>query len=458
MDLAKQTVTDVLERIPPHNIEAEQAVLGAVLLDNEALYRVMEIIRSDDFYRPAHRLIYESLLELLDKNEPIDLLTLTNHLNGRGELENIGGRAALAMLVEGVPTAASVGPYATIVREKSVLRQLINVANDIVEQGYRETGHIDDFVDQAEKRIFDIAQNKVRQPFYKISDVVRDTYAKIEEQFERKEAVTGLPTGFVDLDRMTAGLQPSDLIIVAGRPSMGKTALALNIAINACRARKVPVAVFSLEMSKEQLVQRLLCVDARVDASKLRTGFLSRDDWARITDAAGNLSETPLFIDDTPAITSLAIRAKARRLHREHGLGLVVVDYLQLMRGAGRVESREREISEISMSLKALAKELNIPVIALSQLNRMVENRRPPIPQLADLRESGAIEQDADVIAFIYREEVYDKETLNKGVAEIILGKQRNGPTGTVRLQFEGAYTRFGDMVHDIPPDMEGPA
>ena len=449
-------IRDPLDRVPPNNLEAEQAVLGSILLDNEAVYRIMEIVRIEDFYRPSHRIIYAAVLELLEKSEPVDLVTLTNHLETRGDLETVGGRTALTSLVDGVPTAASVGPYATIVREKSVLRKLIQVATEIVSQGYGDAGEVDHFVDQAEKMIFDIAQNKISQSLYKVADIVRDTYAAIEEQYERKEAVTGLSTGFVDLDRLTSGLQPSDLIIVAGRPSMGKTALALNIALNASRAGKVPVAIFSLEMSKEQLVQRLICQDARVDASKLRTGFLSRDDWSRITAAAGQLAETDLFIDDTPATSSLAIRAKARRLHREHGLGLIVVDYLQLMRGVGKVESREREISEISMSLKALAKELHIPVIALSQLNRMVENRRPPIPQLADLRESGAIEQDADLIAFIYREEVYDKETLNKGVAEIILGKQRNGPTGTIRLQFEASFTRFGDMIHDIPQDIEG--
>lgn len=449
MELAKKTSEKPYDRIPPQNIEAEQAILGAILQDNEAIYRVMEVVKPEDFYRPGHRLIYTSIIELLDRNEPIDLVTLTNHLESCGHLETVGGRAALASLVEGGPTAASVAPYAGIVREKSILRQLIQVATEIVNQSYGDgAGRVDNFLDEAEKMIFDIAQNKVRQPFYKISDIIHDAYAVIEQQYERKEAVTGVPTGFIDFDRITAGLQKSDLIIIAGRPSMGKTALALNIALNASQKVNVPVAIFSLEMSKEQLIQRLLCMEACVDASKLRTGFLSRDDWLRITDAAGRLSEMTLYIDDSPALTSLAIRAKARRMHKQHGLGLIVVDYLQLMKGLGHADNREREISEISLSLKALAKELNIPVVALSQLNRMVENRRPPIPQLADLRESGAIEQDADVIAFIYREVVYDKETLNKNKANIIIAKQRNGPIGNIELEFKAEYTRFGDKVY----------
>jgi len=455
MELAKSRSNALSQRVPPQNLDAEQAVLGALLLDNEALYRVMGLIKPEDFYRQSHGLIYAAILELADRSEPVDLVTLTNHIDSKGQLEEVGGRGCLADLVGGVPTAASVVPYAKIVREKAVLRKLITVATDIVTRGYEASEEVEEFLDYAEKAIFDIAQDKISHPFSKIADVVRDTYAAIEEQFEKKEAVTGLPTGFTDLDRMTSGLQNSDLIIIAGRPSMGKTSLALNIALHASRKAKVPVAIFSLEMSKEQLVQRLLCTEARVDSSRLRTGFLSREDWERLTDAAGKLSEIELYIDDTPAVSSLTIRAKARRLHREKGLGMIVVDYLQLMRSSGRVESREREISDITMSLKALAKELNIPVVALSQLNRMVENRRPPIPQLSDLRESGAIEQDADVIAFIYREELYDRETPNQGIAEIHLSKQRNGPVGMIRLQFEGAYTRFGDIVYQAPSEIE---
>lgn len=442
-----------IDRVPPQSLEAERAVLGSILLDNETLNNVIEILTPDAFYRPAHRSIYQAILELTDRNEPIDLVTLTEYLKSQGELEGVGGSSYLAALVDGVPTAANVVPYAQIVREKSVLRHLVTVATDIVSEGYQAAGDVDNFLDRAEKMIFEIAQKKVRQPFFKIADVVRDSFKMIEELYERKELVTGVPTGFVDLDRMTAGLQPSDLIIIAGRPSMGKTALALNVGYNAAHLKKCPVAIFSLEMSKEQLVQRLLCTEAKVNASKMRSGYLSKEDWERLTQAAGKLSETEIFIDDTPALDILTLRAKARRLQRERGLGLLIVDYLQLMRGVGKTESREREISEISLSLKALAKELSIPVIALSQLNRMVENRRPPIPQLADLRESGAIEQDADVIAFIYREEVYDKETLNKGVAEIHIGKQRNGPTGIVRLAFNGSLTRFDNLAHDIPAE-----
>ncbi len=449
--------TESLERIPPQNVEAEQAVLGSLLLDNEAIYRVIEFLSPEDFYREAHRRIYQAILDLTGRTEPADLVTVTDHFKGEGGVEAVGGSAYLSSLVDRVATAANVTAYANIIREKSLLRRLIAASTEIIAEGYATNLPVDEFLDQAEKAIFDIAQRKIKQHFFKISDVVRDSFKLIEQLYERKELVTGVPTGFVDLDRMTAGLQPSELVIIAGRPSMGKTALALNIAFNAALLRKIPVAIFSLEMSKEQLVQRLLCTEARVDGSKLRSGYLSKEDWERLTQAAGKLSETSLFIDDTPALNILAMRAKARRLQREHGLGLIVVDYMQLMKGPGRPESREREISEISQSLKALAKELSIPVLALSQLNRMVENRRPPIPQLADLRESGAIEQDADVIAFIYREELYDKETLNKGVAEIHIGKQRNGPIGMLRLAFHGAYTRFDNLAHETPPSQEAP-
>lgn len=452
MALANLSSRESIERLPPQNVEAEQAVLGSILLDNEAIYRVIELIAPEDFYRESHRKIYQAILDLNSRNEPADLVTLADYFKTHGGVDAVGGTAYLSGLVDGVATAANVGSYASIVREKSLLRRLITAATDIVTQGYIQAGPVDLFLDQAEKMVFEVAQRKIKQPFVKIADAVRDSFKMIEELYERKELVTGIPTGFVDLDRLTAGLQPADLIIIAGRPSMGKTALALNVAINAATSRKTPVAIFSLEMSKEQLVQRLLCTEAKVDGAKLRSGYLSKQDWERLTQAAGKLSELPLFIDDTAALSVLAMRAKARRLQREHGLGLVVVDYLQLMRGTDRAESREREISEISQSLKALAKELHVPLLALSQLNRMVENRRPPIPQLADLRESGSIEQEADVVAFIYREELYDRETLNKGVAEVHVSKQRNGPTGVVRLAFQGSYTRFDNLAHDLPP------
>lgn len=444
-------------RVPPQDLEAEQSFLGAILLDNAAIHRVIDIIVADDFYREAHRVIYHAIYCLQDRAEPIDLITLKDQLNRDGKLELVGGMTYLSSLADSVPTAAHIVHYAKIIREKSILRRLIQSATDIATQGYESSGNVDKFLDDAEKVIFEIAQKKIQQSFYPIKDIVKSSFKAIEELYEKKEMVTGVSTGFTDLDRITSGLQKSDLIIVAGRPSMGKTALALNMAVNAATRFKVPCAIFSLEMSKEQLVQRMLCTEARVDASKLRSGFLSESDWPKLTHAAGLLSEAPLFIDDTPAMNVLEVRAKARRLQREHGLGLIVVDYLQLMRGFAHAESREREISEISRSLKALAKELNVPVVALSQLNRAVENRKPPIPLLADLRESGAIEQDADVICFIYREEFYDRDTLNKGIAEVIIGKQRNGPTGLVKLAFLGSCTRFDNLSRDFDNYMPGP-
>ncbi len=442
-------VESLVNKLPPQNIEAEQAVLGSIMIENDAINRVVEFAEPDDFYRESHRKIFRSMLELSEKSEPIDLVTLTDHLKGKGELDAAGGTTYLSLLVDTIPTAANVGNYSKIVRQKSILRRLIQGATEIVSMGYQDQIEVENFLDHSEKIIFDIAQKRIKQSFYAMKDIVKESFRQIELLSERKELVTGVATGFTDLDRMTAGLQPSDLIIVAGRPSMGKTAFALSLAANAALKAKVPCAIFSLEMSKEQLVQRLLCMEARIDSSKLRGGFLTDSDWPRLTRAAGELSEAAIFVDDTPAINILEMRAKARRLQKEHGLGLIIVDYLQLMRGLTGTDSREREISEISRSLKALAKELRVPIIALSQLNRAVENRKPPIPIMADLRESGAIEQDADVIVFLYREEVYDKETLNKGIAEIIIGKQRNGPIGTVRLAFLNNITRFENLAHD---------
>ena len=438
-------------KIPPQNVEAEQYLLAAILLDNEAMNRVIEVLSLEDFYRDSHRVIFRAMLDLFERNETIDLVTLQNYLMNQGLMDRVGGAACLVSLSEQVLTAANVASYAKIIREKSILRHLIEKATDIITEGYEGGGDVDVFLDNAEKAIFEIAQKKIRPSFFLIKDIIKDSFKVIEELYEKKEMITGVPTGFIELDRLTAGLQPSDLVIIAGRPSMGKTALALNIAVNASTsARKVPTAIFSLEMSKEQLVQRMLCSEAHVDSSRLRGGFLGESDWPKLTRAAGNLSEAPIFIDDTPAMNVLEVRAKARRLQKEHDLGLVIVDYLQLMRGLASTEGREREISEISRSLKALAKELNVPVIALSQLNRMVESRKPPKPILADLRESGAIEQDADVIMFIFREEVYDKDTLEKGVAEVIIGKQRNGPIGLVKLSFLSSYTRFENLSREM--------
>ncbi len=440
-------MTSSTTKVPPQNLEAEQAVLGGMLIDNESIHRVVEMLGAHDFYRDTHQRIFAAVLDLYNRSEPSDLVTVTNTLKAKGDLEAIGGASYLAALVDGVPTAANIASYARIVREKSVLRQLIQGATDIVSRGFEEQGNVEEFLDDAERVIFEIAQRRVRPGFASLRDIVRDSFKAIEVLYEKKALITGVPTGFKDLDRLTSGFQPSDLVVIAGRPSMGKTALALNIVEKAAVEGGQVCAVFSLEMSREQLVQRMLCSRAEVDASKLRGGFLAESDWPKLTRAAGTLSEAPIFIDDSPALTVLEVRAKARRLQREHGLNMLVIDYMQLMRGVGRPESREREISEISRSLKALAKELGVPVVALSQLNRGVESRTDKRPQLADLRESGAIEQDADVIAFIYRDEMYNPSSPDEGKAEIIVGKQRNGPTGRVMLSFRKHLTRFDDLA-----------
>ncbi len=445
-----------LQKLPPQNIEAEQMVLGAVLIENDAMNKVVDVLSPDDFYKDVHRRIFMVMIDMFESGEAIDLITLTDALRGKVGLEAVGGASYLASLVSLVPTAANIKNHARIVREKAVLRKLIHSATDIITQSYDEsrTVDIDELLDRAEKSIFEIAQRKIRDSFVSMKNIVGHSFAIVERLYERKEMVTGLPTGFVDLDERTSGLQPSDLIIVAGRPSMGKTAFCLNIASHAAIEKRKSVAIFSLEMSKEQLVLRLLGSESRVDAHKLRTGHLSERDWTPLSMAAGRLADAPIYIDDTAAISVLEMRAKARRLKADNGLDLVIVDYLQLMRGRGDEGSREQEISNISRSLKALAKELQVPVIALSQLNRAVETRpgKEKRPLLADLRESGAIEQDADVILFIYRDEVYNKcecphdgDCLcgRRGVAEVIIGKQRNGPIGKVDLTFINRYTRF---------------
>lgn len=439
-----------LHKLPPQNLEAEQSVLGAILLENGAINRSLEVLRPDDFYRENHRKIFLAMVDLSEKTQAIDLVTLSEQLRQKNELEAVGGTAYLAQLINMVPTSANVRFHAKIVHEKAMLRNLISTATEIVTLCYENSEDIPDLIDQAEKKIFNISQERVRTTFIPVKEIVKQSFELIERLYETKEAITGVPSGFKDLDKMTTGFQASDLVIVAGRPSMGKTALALNIAQYAAIHRKQTVAIFSLEMSKEQLVLRMLCSEARVDAHKLRSGFLGADDWPKLTNAAGHLTEARIFIDDTPAISILEMRAKARRLKAEHELHLIIVDYLQLMRGRGNADNREQEISEISRSLKSLAKELQVPVLALSQLSRAVENRPDKRPVLADLRESGAIEQDADLVLFIFREEVYfpDRED-KKGKAEVILGKQRNGPIGVVDLTYSHAHTRF-DNYH--PP------
>jgi replicative DNA helicase len=435
-------------KLPPQNLEAEQSVLGGILIENEAINRVMEILDPDDFYRDAHRKIFNALINLSERDEPADLITLTNELRKIDQLDSIGGASYLASLIDSVPTAANIEYYAKIVKEKSILRKLIQTSTEIITQSYEDRGDVEVFLDEAERAIFDISEKRVRPSFFSIRDVVKESFKTIERLFQKKELVTGVPSGFKELDRMTAGFQPSDLIIIAGRPSMGKTAFCLNVAQYAAVENKIPVAVFSLEMSKEQLVIRMLCSEAHVEGTRLRTGFLNESDWPKLTIAAGNLSEAPIYIDDSAALSVLELRAKARRLKSERGLGMLIIDYLQLMKGRARVESRQQEISEISRSLKALAKELNIPVIAVSQLSRKTEERTGNRPQLSDLRESGAIEQDADLILFIYRDEVYNRaeDNPNRGKAEVIIGKQRNGPIGKIEMAFLDKFTTFKEL------------
>jgi len=443
------TPDESVRRVPPQSLEAEESVLGGVLLDNTALDRVVEVVRPDDFYRTQHRRIFRAMLDLAERSEPADLITLSEALRARGDLAEVGGTAYLAELAERVPTAANIMHYARIVRDRAVLRGLIAAATEIVTRTYEATGDVKELLDRAEQAILQIADREVKQHFMRMDELVVQTFETIERLHGQKQAVTGVTTGFHELDKLTAGLQPSDLIIVAARPSVGKTALCLNIAANAALYGNVGVAIFSLEMAREQLALRMLCSQARMDLGQVRTGRISDGQLGELADAARLLSAAPIFIDDTPALTVLELRAKARRLWRDPAtkLGLVMVDYLQLMRSTEGKDSREQEISEISRSLKALAKELNLPVLALSQLNRKVEDRNPPIPRLADLRESGAIEQDADVIAFIYRDAAYDEDSDKRGLTEIHVAKQRNGPTGIAQLTFLREYTRFEDVA-----------
>jgi replicative DNA helicase len=442
-------------RIPPQALAAEESVLGGILLDNTGIDRVTGILTTDDFYRESHRSIFRAMRSLADRSEPVDLITLGEELKARDELTRVGGLTYLAQLAERVPTAANIVHHASIVREKAILRNLIGTATSIATRSYEQGDSVKELLDRAEQEIFAISDQEVKPSFVSLGQLVMPTLETIDLLHKRKEVVTGVPTGFTDLDKMTAGLQPSDLVIVAGRPSMGKTAFCLNIAQHAALHGKGGVAIFSLEMSKEQLAMRMLCSEARVDLAGVRTGHFRDDEFEALAHAAGLLSSAPIFIDDTPALTVLELRAKARRLSRDPSanLRLIVVDYLQLMRSTEGKDSREQEISEISRSLKALAKELNVPVIALSQLNRQVENRSPPKPRLADLRESGAIEQDADVIAFIYREEVYVEDSARKGLADVIVAKQRNGPVGVVELAFRREYTRFENSEFVIDED-----
>jgi replicative DNA helicase len=440
----------LLCKLPPQNIEAEEALIAAILIDNSTLDDIIEILSPQDFYRPAHTMIFEAIIELFKNSEPVDLVTLTNRLKRNGNLEKAGGAVYLAGVVDSVPLATNARHYAGIVHDKATLRCLIEQGNKIIDVCLEDRGDVEEIIDLAESGIFEISQKKIRPTFYKVNDLIYGSFKAIESRQKNKGGLSGVPSGFKHLDDITFGFQNSDLIILAARPSMGKTAFALNIARNAAVDYAVPVAIFSLEMSKEQLVMRLLTAEARVNAERLKGGFTSKQDWDRLNDAGGRLSKAPIYIDDATDTTALKLRTKARKLKMDKGLGLIIVDYLQLMKVSRPSDRRDLEISEISRSLKGLAKELNIPVVALSQLNRQLEKRDDKRPRLADLRESGALEQDADVVAFIHRPEVFRKKgeaIADEGKAEIIVAKQRNGPTDTIRLAFVKQYTRFENLA-----------
>ena len=436
-------------KLPPQNIEAERQVLGSMLIDGEAVDKVLEHVDASDFYVKAHQTIFNSVVELNRQGSSADLITVSDYLQAQNLLQTVGGTSSLASLVDTIVSSANVESYAKLIREKAVLRRLIQVGTSIIEESYQGSSSMTELLDKVEREVFQVAQKSISNSTFQIRDMVKDAFKKIQERFERKSAITGIATGYDGLDRITSGLQCSDLIILAARPSVGKTALCLNIAANVAMREAIPTVVFSLEMSKEQLVQRLLCMESRVDGSRLRGGFLTDEDWPRLTHAASVLSEAPIFIDDTPGLSTFELRAKCRRLAKSHHLGFVIIDYLQLMRVKGKMESREREIAEISRSLKALSKELNVPVLALSQLNRSLESRNDKRPVLSDLRESGAIEQDADIITFLYRDEIYHPDTEHPGVAELIVSKHRNGPTGLVKLAFLNEYTRFENLADE---------
>ncbi len=435
-----------LERPLPHNLEAERTVLGAILVDNEVFHNASELITEADFYRDAHRKIFSRMAALAERGDAIDLVTLKEQMSRAGELERAGGVAYLSSLVEGVPRATNVPYYARIVKDKAVLRDLISAANRISQAAFDQPEETQSVLDEAEKSIFAIAEDALHVGFEPVSSIIKTTFKTIDELSEKREFITGIPTGFVEFDELTSGLQSSDLIIVAARPAMGKTSFCMNIAQYVGLKTGKTVGVFSLEMSKEQLVLRMLCGEARVDMHKLRSGFLSEKDWAKLVQGVSDMSQAKIFIDDTASISVMEMRAKTRRLKLEHGLDLVIVDYLQLMQGRGRFDNRTQEISNISRSLKGLAKELNVPVVALSQLSRATESRGGHRPQLSDLRESGALEQDADLVVFIFREEEYNATPDNRGIAELVIGKQRNGPTGSIKMAFIKEYTRFENL------------
>ena len=436
-----------LGKVPPHDVEAEQAVLGSMLTDKDAVIFAIEVLKEDDFYRTDNKSIYEAIMNLYNRAEPIDIITVKAELESLGKFEQVGGLEYLASLPDKVPTTANAMKYIKIVEEKSTLRNLIKTANEIIELGYDPTEDVSDIMEGAEKKIFNIMQNNDKKSYSPIKDILVDSFTQLEELYNRKQHITGVPSGFTELDYKTAGFHGSDLVLIAARPAMGKSAFALNIATNAAVRGNVPVVIFSLEMSKEQMVNRILCSEAMVDSNKVRTGKLEEDDWTKLAGSIGPLSDAEIYIDDTPGISVMEIRAKCRKLKLEKNIGMVVIDYLQLVQGSNkRNGSREQEISEISRSLKILAKELNVPVIALSQLSRAVEQRPDHRPMLSDLRESGAIEQDADIVIFLYRDDYYNKDSEKKDIAEVIIAKHRGGSLGTVELLWLGSYTKFVNL------------
>ena len=459
--MATTTKTYESKRVSPHSIEAEQSVIGSILLDKDSMNKALEFLSADgsDFYHDLHGQIFKEMVKISEKGMPIDLVTLADAFSDKKTLDPLGGLPYLAELLEQTPTAANIAWHIKIIKEKSLARKLIRTATEIASEGYENTSNIEELVDSAESSIFQVTQFRVTKSFHHIKDLVGDTFETIEKLYERKSHITGVPSGYTDLDRLTAGFQDSDLIIVAGRPGMGKTSFALNVAENVALQSKSPVAIFSLEMSKEQLVQRMLSSQARVNLQKLRSGYLSESDWGPLTTAVGKLYEAPIYIDDTPYQSAIELRAKARRWKKELGLRLIIIDYLQLMKGRTGVQSREQEISEISRSLKGLAKELNLPIIALSQLSRRTEQREGNRPQLSDLRESGAIEQDADVVMFVNRPSLYEKRSEmsieEQNAAEIIVAKQRNGPTDDIPLTFINEYARFLNQTLTPHGDLE---
>jgi len=437
-----------LDRVPPQNKEAEQSVLGAVFLSKEALITAIEILRPEDFYKTAHQRIFQTMVDLYEKGEPVDLVTVTAELQDHKLLDEVGGVTYITEIASSVPTAANIEYYAKIVEEKSLLRRLIHTATKIANDGYSREDDVTEIIADAEKYIMEIGQNRNSGGFQPIRDVLLETYERIEILSQRRGDITGIPSGYTDLDKMTAGFQRSDLIILAARPSVGKTAFALNVAQNVAARANETVAIFSLEMGASQLVQRMICAEGNLDASRMRSGALEEDDWQKLTMAIGTLAKAPIYIDDTPGVTVQDIRAKCRRLQAERGLGMILIDYLQLIHGRGKGDNRQQEVSEISRTLKGIARELNVPVIALSQLSRGVEQRQDKRPMMSDIRESGSIEQDADIVAFLYRDDYYDKESENKNVIEVIIAKQRNGPTGTVELAFLKEFNKFVSLDH----------